>query len=280
MLISNRWQSRIALLVALGMTSTAALPILVSTPAMAGKEPYVIGQLFSQSSRVTVPAGTTIPVRYDNAEKLIIHPKETAPVTLIVAKNIRSNSGRIMIPAGSQIKGELKPAAGGTQFFAQELIFSNSGERLPINAISEIITATQTINERTKPNILTDAAIGAGAGALLGGIFGSIRPGQVLAGAGIGGGIAALERGRKETKLVVIDPDTDLHLFLRADLVSSRQQNADFTPLSQTQCKGLQEAVAQKLGVEVNLTTSPFQDYVNEQRRYNITLTLAQMEPD
>ncbi len=62
MLISKRWQSKTALLIALGMTSTAAVPILFSSPAMAGKQPYIVGQLFSQSSRVIVAAGTTIPV--------------------------------------------------------------------------------------------------------------------------------------------------------------------------------------------------------------------------
>jgi len=69
---------------ALGMTSTAAVPILISSPATAGKQPYIVGQLFSQSSRVIVTAGTTIPVRYDAAERIIITPKETAPVTLTI----------------------------------------------------------------------------------------------------------------------------------------------------------------------------------------------------
>lgn len=187
---------------------------------MAGKQPHIGGQLFSQSSRVIVAAGTTIPVRYDAAERIIITPRETAPVTLIVAKNIRSNSGRILIPVGSQVKGQLKPASGGTQFFAQELIFANSSKRLPIDAVSEIIAETKTINERTDPNILRGAAVGAGAGAVIGKIFGGrIKLGQVLAGAGIGALPELLGRSRKETELVVIDPDTDLHLTLQADLV-------------------------------------------------------------
>lgn len=233
-----RWQARTALIVALGMTSTTALPILVAPSAMAGQAPDIVRQLLSQSSQVLVSAGTTIPVRYDQTEKIIITPKETAPVTLIVAKNIRSASGRILIPVGSQVKGQLKPAAGGSQFVAQELIFGKSGQRLPMDAVSEIIAATQTITERSDPNIFTDAAVGAGAGALLGAIFGGrVRPGQVLAGAGIGTGVAALDRGRKQTQLVVVDPDTDLHLFLRADLLtgtSSSKQTADFIPLPQT----------------------------------------------
>lgn len=214
------WQSKTALLIALGMTSIAAVPILISTPAMAGK-PDIVGQI-SQSSQVIVAAGTTIPIRYDNAETIIMTPKETVPVTLVVATNIRSNQRRILIPQGSQVKGQLRPVSGGTQFFAQELILANSNQRLPIDARSEIIAQTKTTNPRTNPNIFKDAAVGAGAGALLGAIFGGIRTGQVLAGAGIGGGVAALEQRRRETELVLIDPDTELHLTLQADLVGSR----------------------------------------------------------
>lgn len=210
-----------ALIMVLSMTLTVAVPILLSTPAMAEKQPYIIGQ-FTQSRRVIVEAGTTIPVRYDAAERIIITPKETAPVTLTVAKNIRSNSGRILIPVGSHVKGQLKPAFGGTQFFAQELIFANSSKRLPIDGVSEIIAKTKTINERTDPNILRDAAVGAGAGAVIGKIFGGkINLGQVLAGAGIGALPELVGRSPKETELVVIDPDTDLHLTLQADLVGS-----------------------------------------------------------
>lgn len=221
MFISNHWHSRTALLMVMGITSTVSVPILIPNPAMAGS--YSVEQLFSQSLQVLVSAGTTIPVRYDGAETIIMSPKETVPVTLTVATNIRSNSGKILIPVGSLVKGQLKPVSGGTQFSAQQLVFANSSKRLPIDARSEIIAQTKTITARTNPNILTDAAIGAGAGALLGGIFGSrIRTGQVLAGAGIGGGVAALERGKKEAELVVLDPDTDLHLTLQTALVNSR----------------------------------------------------------
>lgn len=219
MLIYKYRQSKTALLTVLGMTLTVAVPIL-STPATAGKQPYPVGQLFSQSSRVIVAAETTIPVRYDGAERIIITPKETAPVTLTVAKNIRSDSGRILIPVGSQVKGQLKPVSGGTQFFAQELIFANSSKRLPIDAVSEIVAETETINERTDPNIIRGAAVGAGAGAVIGKIFGDrIKLGQVLAGAATGALPELLGRNSKATELVVIDPDTDLHLTLQADLV-------------------------------------------------------------
>ena len=219
MLIFNRWQSKTALMMALGMTSAAALPILVSTSAMAGSKPYVVGQIFSQSSQVRIPDGTTIPVQYDKAERIIVTPDETTPVTLTVAADIRSRQGRILIPAGSQIEGELRPTKAGTQFFAEELILRNRNQRLSIDATSEVITETETINEKTDPDILKGAAIGAAAGAVIGEIFGGIDLGEVLAGAGVGVAAELLLRGRKEVEVFVINPDTDLDLTLEDDLV-------------------------------------------------------------
>lgn len=217
------WQSKTALLIALGMTSTAALPILTAPAARAEASPTE--ELLAQSSQVIVPAGTTIPVRYDEAERIIVTPNETAPVTLTVAHNVRSASRKILIPVDSQVKGELKPASGGSQFVAKELILSDSGQRLPINAVSEIIAANQTLTEKTKPKVLEGAALGAGAGAILGGIFGGAAGLGLglLSGAGAGALTGDLKGGgQKQVKLVEIDPDTDLHLFVRADLVRSR----------------------------------------------------------
>lgn len=212
--------SRTTFFIALGMTLVVGATTTISTSVMAEKKPCSV-RLISQSSQVILTAGATIPVRYDAAESIVITPKERVPVTLIVATNIRSNQGKILIPKNSQVKGELKPVSGGTQFFAQELIFPNSGQRLPIDAVSEIIAETRTVNETTKPDIFRDVAVGAGAGALLSGIFGGrINLGPILGGAAAGAGVAELDRGRKQTELVVIDPDTDLHLTLQADLVS------------------------------------------------------------
>lgn len=208
---------------ALGITSTAVVPILISASAMASNEPYMVGQLISQfSQQLRVPAETVIPVRYDEAERIIVKPDETAPVTLTVAEDIRSDSGTIVIPAGSQIEGELQPAEGGTQFVSEELIFTSSDQRLPIDATSAVITETQTITEKTDPDILEGAAIGAAAGAVIGEIFGGIDLGEVLGGAGIGAIASLLLRGEEEVEVVIIEPETDLDLTLQSDIEPSR----------------------------------------------------------
>lgn len=219
----SRWQSRTALLIALGITSTAAVPIVISAPAIASKEPYVVGQRLPRSSRLTVPVGTVIPVRYDQAERIIVTPEETSPVTLTVAEDILSDDGIVVIPAGSQIEGELQPAEGGTQFVSEDLILANTEQRLPINATSAVITETETITEKSDPDILKGAAIGAAAGAVIGEIFGGIDLGEVLGGAGVGVLASVLLRGEKEVEVVNVDPETDLNLTLQSDLVPSRR---------------------------------------------------------
>lgn len=226
MLIFNHWQSRIAILTALGMTSTAVVPIMLSAPAIAGSQPAVVGQLAQsrrRSSALVVPAGTTIPVRYQKAEKIVVTPDETTSVTLIVASNIRSERGNVVIPAGSQIKGELRPASEGTRFVAEEVIFANSKQSLPIEATSSVVTRTETVTKGSNPDFLRGAAIGAGASAVLSDIFGDIDLGEVLVGAGIGAAAEALlNRGRRDVEVVVVYPERDLDLRLQEDFVRSR----------------------------------------------------------
>ncbi len=219
MLVFHRWQSRTALLIVLGMTSTAAFPALIASPATAGSEPYIVGQVYSQTESFTVPSGTAIPVRYDEAEKIVVTPNETTPVTLKVAEDIRSASGAILIAKGSQIKGNLRPTRRGTQFVARELILTNSNQRLPIQATSRVITERETLKKGADTgNILKGAAIGAAAAAAISEVFGSIDVAEVLGGAGAGAIAGLLFGSRRETEVIVVRPETDLNLTLQSDL--------------------------------------------------------------
>jgi len=238
MLLFNRWQSKTAFFMAMGMTATAFVPLLISTPAIADSPSFEIAQLFPDSrddgyrgsSRGVVPRGTTIPVTYDRGKKIIVSPEETADITLTVAEDVESESGRIVIPAGSRIEGELRPANRGTQFVAQNLILEDRDRRYPIEATSREITDTEIINRRSNPDILRGAVIGAAAGAVLGEIFGGIDLGEVLAGAGVGVLGEVLLRGRKqkEVEVVVVRPDTDLDLRLEEDFVASGSRDDDY----------------------------------------------------
>jgi len=228
MLISNRWQSKTALVMALGMSSIAAVPLMMATAATASSDSYQVAQLFpSQPSpisqefnNVTIAAGNFIPTRSDETDKIVITPDESMSITLVVDTDIRSSAGTLLIPAGSEIDGELRPDGNGTRFFAQELRIKNSNQRLSINATSQKITETETINEGTDTSsILTGALIGAAAGTVLGEIFGDVDFLEVLGGAGAGALAGLLLGGRKEAEVFVINPDRDLGLTLQSDLV-------------------------------------------------------------
>jgi hypothetical protein len=213
----NPCKSGTAALMALAMSAGVTAPLFMPVSASA--------QLFPQqsspaprSSQVTIRSGTSIPVRYEEAEKIVVSPDETMPLTLKVAANITNRNGNVLIPAGSLVVGELQPARGGSQFVARELV-TYQGNRQPINATSRVINTTQVSRGTNAGSILKGAAVGAAAAAALGGLTGDrrISTGEVLIGTGVGAAGGAVI-GRNKADVVVINPDTDLDLTLRSSL--------------------------------------------------------------
>ncbi len=218
----NRWQSGPALVIALGLTSSAIAPLTIAPAATATPAPYTVAQLFpSQPAprRLAIPAGTRLPVRYDGADKIVVSPTETSPLTLLLAKNIRSSAGEILVRAGSKIKGELRPVEGGSQFYAQEITLAD-GTVTSIDATSEVVTRTQEIVPGTNTDaVLKGAAIGAGAATIISGVTGRkrITLGKILIGAGAGA-LGGLVFGKKRADVIVINPNSDLTLTLNSPL--------------------------------------------------------------
>lgn len=219
MFINTGWRSKSALLMALGFASTVSLPFALSRAAIASSAPYTVAQLFSNPSEVGLEQGMVIPVRYDEAEKIVVLPDETAPVTLTVAQDIRTNRGTVIIPEGTLIEGELQPDGDGTRFVAQELVYVNNDRRVPIDATSNLITDRETISRRDNPDLIKGAVIGAAAAAVLSEVLGSIDVVEVLAGAGLGALASVLFRGREEVEVIVVYPESDLDLTLQSDYV-------------------------------------------------------------
>ena len=212
---SNRWLSGTSIVLALGMTMAAATPAVTVAPAVAQNYPPSYQQL-------RIPAGTYIAVEYKK-EKIVIAPDESMSVTLKVKEDIRTTRGTVLIPEGSEIIGELKPALGGTQFLAEQVII-NDAKKYPLDAVSRVITETRTVERGASAGeILRGAAIGGAAATALSGILGdkAIATEEVLGGAGIGA-IAGVILGRNKTEVIVIRPEEDLNLRLRSDLVVVR----------------------------------------------------------
>jgi hypothetical protein len=153
---------------------------------------------------------------YDEAEKVLVMKDETAPLTLQVAANVRDRQGRVLIPYGSEIIGELQPANGGTRFVAEEIVLDDDERSL--DATSKVVTRTETVEKGANAgDILEGAAIGAAAAAALSAIFGDLDIEEVLGGAGLGA-LAGWVIGDGEAELISVNPNSDLTLTLNSDL--------------------------------------------------------------
>ena len=215
MITSQKMRSTTAAILALVITVGTSAPLVVATPAEA--------QQLSQFDSIRIPSGSVIPVSYEK-DKIVVTPDETTPLTLTVARDIRTAQGRVLIPAGSQIVGQLQPVRRGnqkgTQFVARELILS-SRQRYRIDGNSGIITRTEKVQKGASGgSVAQGAALGAAAAAGLAGITGdkAIATEEVLGGAGIGALAGAL-LGRRSVDVIVIRPQADLAIRLRSDLV-------------------------------------------------------------
>lgn len=171
-----------------------------------------------------LPAGTLIPVKYEASDKILIRPGETASVSLIVQRNITNNQGMTIIPAGSEIVGELQPVGNGAQFVATELIINNQWYSL--DASSRVITTTENVKRGARTaDIIMGTVAGAGAATIISGTTGDrkITPLEVLAGAAVGTlagwGLpeAGIIGGGRET-FISITPERDLTLTLQNPL--------------------------------------------------------------
>ena len=191
---------------------------LVSTnQANAISSPYIvaIGNTNPTVDIVTIPEGTVLPVKYDKAEKIMVTKDETAPLTLTISQNVITDTGNLVIPAGSRVLGQLQPAEGGSQFVAQKLILTN-GKEYNVNATSGVITKTETIRKGTSTQgIIRNTALGAGAAAAVSAVTGdrAVATEEVLGGAAIGA-ITGIFFNKKKVDLIVIDPDTDLEMTI------------------------------------------------------------------
>lgn len=219
----NRWQSGTAAFLTLGIMTSAVAPILAPAAASAQTFGQEWRRQSTTSTQITIPAGVSIPIRYDKADKVVVTPTETVPLTLTVAANVKNSRGDILIPYGAQVIGKLQPVDGGSQFVAEQLVLSQY-KRQTLNASSQIISKTTEVRRGVNTtSILTGAAVGSAAAAVIAGVTGDrkIKPLEVLAGTAAGT-VGGLVLGRKSTEVVVVNPKSDLTLTLNSDLALAR----------------------------------------------------------
>ncbi|MEH2409569.1 conjugal transfer protein TrbI [Nostoc sp.] len=226
----HQWKFGTAALMAMTVTTSVISPLFSLAPANAQ---YRIGQdRIGQYGNATIPSGVSFPVTYEK-ETITIAPGETKSLTLRIANNIIDRNRNVLIPAGTKVIGQLESVdldnsysrdtddnkGKGVRFVAQELEFSN-GQRQSINATSRTYTRTERVTQGPSTNqVLTDAAIGGGAGLLGSLITGNHRIDDLkpVIGAGAGAGASILLR-KKQVNAFVLRPAQDLRLTLNSNL--------------------------------------------------------------
>lgn len=226
MLVSKTLKAKTATALALLLGTATVAPIISANTVLAQSYPT------NRESRyqANLGIGTRIPVDFEQAERILVAPDETVSLTLTASQDIRDNNGRIIIPAGSEIVGQLEPVARGTQFVARELIVN--GERYTFSADSAVVTRTEEITKGANTGtILGGTVAGAGAAAIIAGVTGDKRIDalEVLAGAAIGtlagwGLPASGTVGGGSQEVLAVYPDRDLTLTLRSPFARSTTQ--------------------------------------------------------
>lgn len=222
--------STMSRLIALLMSTTVVTSMIPLIPVSAKPVSYQRTSIIGQR-QIAIPRGTQIEVSHEKAKKIIVSKDETAPVTLQVAYNITDNNGAVLIPAGSEIKGQIEPAGNGSQFVAQELIMNN--QRYYIDATSRVITKTEKISKgATTEDILKGTLAGAGAATLIAGVTGDrrIQAIDILGGAAVGtlagwGLPQAGILGGSRKEVISINPNEDLTLTLQSPLTIGTRVN-------------------------------------------------------
>jgi hypothetical protein len=218
MLTLKQAKSNAVLMLAFALPVGSLAPLLTANAASAQSLPATVRvaqarpALFNQ---IRISAGAVLPVNTEKGTKITLTPGETKPFTLMIAQNLRSGNGDLLVPAGSKVEGEFRPAGDGTQFVAKTLVMTD-GRRYSMDATSQVVTRREKIRQGLSTrSIWQGAAGGAAAAAVLGAITGDkkISVPEVLVGGAVGAaGGAAI--GRKEKEVIAVLPNQDLSLRL------------------------------------------------------------------
>ncbi|MFN5514724.1 MAG: hypothetical protein ACK5CA_08230 [Cyanobacteriota bacterium] len=222
---------------------TAAAPVAakpVTRPLGSYRSYNRVGQTAPAPTVFTgsLPAGTWIPLADPSGQSLEVQKGQSLSLTLQTAAPIRDGQGRVLIPRGSEVLGQLRPTSNGVQFVAQQIYLPN-GQWAPLNATSrELTDFSQTTPKASAADVVKGTLAGAGAATVLAGVTGDrrIEALEVLGGAAFGalagwGLPAAGIIGGDSKGVLTIDPARDLTLTLQSPLtLNGAQETYRYTP--------------------------------------------------
>ncbi|MGZ8391467.1 MAG: hypothetical protein ACXWWK_01355 [Gemmatimonadales bacterium] len=163
-------------------------------------------------------AGTTITAS-TNAELRSHKNKVGDTITASVASDIKDNSGRVVIPAGSEIvlkvtaikESENKSDKTGT-LTLQPTAVSMNGRSYPISATIEGVS-TELQGRGTNAGDIAKPAAGAAVGAVVGRVIGGSTTGAIIGGV-LGGAVGAQRAVETKDRDVVLPQGTTVTLSL------------------------------------------------------------------
>ncbi|MFB2937149.1 hypothetical protein ACE1B6_18035 [Aerosakkonemataceae cyanobacterium BLCC-F154] len=215
-------------LIGLSINFAATISLVLPSPNFAQTNLNLEQEKPSQRQiAVRVPAGTKLSVNYNGPKKILVSPNEPAPIPLKLelVKTISDFNAYYLIPAGSQIIGELVTMQDQktAQFVAKELVLSN-GRRIEISATSRIIQRTSEISKNQKvERIIKNSALGTAAAAAFAAMSGNplIASQEVLLNSGFGSSpeLIGTFRNQEKATIITIFPNNDFTLTLNSDLV-------------------------------------------------------------
>jgi hypothetical protein len=169
---------------------------------------YRGGRLYGQ-----LPAGTVIPSTYEGGSRILVKPDETLQLKLTVSRDVYDPRGGLLIPAGSEIDGQLEPSRGGTQYVARQIRLRNGGS-YNLSARSPVITRIETVRRGAGTRTIVTGAVAGGATAtIISAALGEVGVLKSLGGAGVGA-LSGFFLGRRSVDVVVVDAKSDLELTL------------------------------------------------------------------
>lgn len=169
---------------------------------------YRGGRLYGQ-----LPAGTVVPTTYEGGSRILVKPDETLQLKLTVSRDVFDPRGGLLIPAGSEIDGQLEPSRGGTQYVARQIRLRDGGS-YNLSARSPVITRIETVRRGAGTRTIVTGAVAGGATAtIISAALGEVGVLKSLGGAGVGA-LSGFLLGRRSVDVVVVDAKSDLELTL------------------------------------------------------------------
>jgi hypothetical protein len=135
--------------------------------------------------QTVLTTGQVIKARYQGKDAQVLNSGESRAIVLNLVEPVLGRTGQVVVPRGSEIRGDVVPVQGGGQFIAQQIIVN--GKPYNLAAQSGTIHDVKDPRETSVGAIAGDVVIGAAGGAVVSQVLkGRIDIGEVVAGAAAG----------------------------------------------------------------------------------------------